>query len=162
MIIQILAAAMVAAAPVPTTPHAIVEALYAPYLANPHADGSKDMPGAEDMVRRYASKSLKAAIDFDRACEKREQGICNLDSDVLIDGQDWDISQLVIADQPVTPQGQIIRVTFINDHAPCSVTFVFIREGGVWKIDDLEDHSYDPDDKSDIQFWLKKELRGQS
>ena len=162
MIIQILAAAMVAAAPMPTTPHAIVQVLYAPYLADPHANNGSHTPDSEDMVRRYASKSLKAAIDFDKACEKREQGICNLDSDVLIDGQDWDISQLAITDAPATPDRQVVLVTFINDHTRCRVTFNFVREAGAWKIDDVEDRDDGYDGQPGTHFWLKKLLRGQS
>ena len=143
-----------------TTPHAIVQALYAPYLADPHANSGKQVPDDETEIRDFASKSLKRAIDADRACEKREQGICNLDFDMVIAGQDWDISKFAIADGPATADKQVIRATFDNG-GPVEVRFFFVRESGAWKIDDVEDLR-PKDDPIRRDLSMKKVLRGQS
>ena len=160
MIIQILAVAATIMSAAPTTPHAIVQALYAPYLADPHANSGKNVPDDETEIRDYATKSLKHAIDADRACEKREQGICNLDFDMVIAGQDWDISKFAIADGTATAEKQVIHATFENG-GPVEVRFFFVREHGAWKIDDVEDlRPKDDPIRRDIS--MKKQLRGQS
>ncbi len=160
MISLLLALLAVGAVHPATTPHAIVQALYAPYLANPHANSGAPSPDDETEIRDYASKSLKRAIDADRACEKREQGICNLDFDMVIAGQDWDISKFAIADGPATAMAQVVRATFDNG-GPVEVRFFFVRENGAWKIDDVEDlRRKDDPIRRDIS--MKKQLRGQS
>ena len=135
----------------PTTPHAIVQALYAP--AKPG-----DSESSVDAIGRYASKSLKRLIDADNACEKRYQAICNIDSDFLIAGQDGEASHLAIADGPVTAQGQVIDARFDND-GPVDVRFVFVRQGGAWKIDDVEDLRPKDADAFARDVGLKKQLR---
>ncbi len=158
MILNILILAGLAAAQPherPATPHAIVAALYAPYR------GTGDTGSAIDAIRAYATKGLKRLIDADDACQKREQGICNIDADVLIAGQDGAPSHLAIHDDPATRDGQVVRATFRNG-GPVRVTFVFVREDGAWKIDDVEDVNYGPHGRIAMQWRLKKTLQGQS
>ena len=76
MIVHALAIlALGAPAPQPATPHAIVQALYAPYVADPHAKGQGPSESDVDSIRRFAAKDLKRLITADDACQKREQGI---------------------------------------------------------------------------------------
>jgi ABC-type transporter MlaC component len=143
----------------PTTPHAIVQSLYAPYVADPQAQSPSHTGSAEDQIRAFASKSLKHAIDADDACMKREQGICNIDFDILIAGQDWDMSHFSITDDAATVQTQTVHVRF-DSGGPVEVRFYFVRQAGVWKIDDVEDlRPKDDPIRRDIR--LKKQLLGQ-
>jgi len=156
MIIPSLTIAILATAPAagttPATPHAIVQSLYAPYLADQNPDS------AQDSLRPYASKSLRRLIDADDACMKREQGICNIDFDILIAGQDGAPAHLAITDGPAKARGQVVRARFDNGGA-VEVRFVFVRQGGAWKIDDVEDlRPHDDPIRRDIH--LKKQLRG--
>lgn len=165
MIIETLAMMAVAAhAPVakiaPATPHAIVQSLYAPYVADPQGKHGGPSDSAEDTIRRYAAPALKHLIDADDACMKREQGICHIDFDFLIAGQDWDLSRFTLTDDPATPKGQVVRAGFDNG-GPVEVRFYFVRQGGAWKIDDVEDLR-PKDDPIRRDTWLKKQLRGQS
>lgn len=162
MIIETLAVmAMAAHAPIaktaPVTPHAIVQALYRPYVTGNHQGPSES---AEDSIRRFAGAGLKRLIDADDACMKREQGICNIDFDVLIAGQDGEPSKFTLTDEAATEKGQVVRANFDNG-GPVEVRFYFVREGGAWKIDDVEDlRPKDDPIRRDIR--LKKQLKGQS
>ncbi len=163
MIIETLAVmALAAHAPKPqaqpATPHAIVQALYVPYVG-PHAqDGPSD--SAEDAIRRYAAPGLKHLIDADDACMKREQGICNIDFDFLIAGQDGAPSHLTLSEDAVAADSQVVHARFDNG-GPVEVRFHFVRQGGAWKIDDVEDLR-PKDDPIRRSISLKKQLKGQS
>ncbi len=158
MIIETLAVLAVAQAPItktPTTPHAIVQALYRPYIAK--GDPSQS---AEDAIGRFAAPGLKRLIDADNACMKREQGICNIDFDFLIAGQDGEPTHLIIMDEAATKDGQVVRANFDNGGS-VEVRFSFVKVGGAWKIDDVEDlRPKDDPIRRDIS--LKKQLKGQS
>ncbi len=159
MIVHALAVlALAAHAPQPTTPHAIVEALYAPYVADPHANAPGPELRAVDSIRRFAGRELKHLISADDACQRREQGICNIDFDFLIAGQDWDISKFAITDSPATGDHQIVHVNF-ESGGPVEVRFYFVRQKGAWVIDDVEDLR-PKDDPIRRDIWLKKQLRG--
>ena len=156
MIIETLAVmALAAHAPAPVTPQAIVQALYAPYAA-----GKDPADSAEDAIRRYAAPGLKRLIDKDNACMKREQGICNIDFDFLIAGQDGAPSHLKITEDAPTKQGQVVHALFDNG-GPVEVRFHFVRQGAAWKIDDVE-NLRPKDDPIRRDIWLKKQLKGQS
>jgi len=142
----------------PVTPHGIVEALYAPYVADPHAKGTGPSESAVDSIRRFADRDLKHLISADDACQKREQGICNIDFDFLIAGQDWDLSKFSITDNPVTGDHQIVHANF-ESGGPVEVRFYFIRQDGAWKIDDVE-NLRPKDDPIRRDIWLKRQLRG--
>ncbi|MDZ5647060.1 hypothetical protein [Nitrospirillum sp. BR 11828] len=118
----------------PPTPQAIVEALYRPYLADPHAE--KDI--ATDSVasiRRHATPALARLLDADRACQARTHAICALDFDLIVDGQDWDLSGFGLETATV---GDTATVTarFING-TPRVLAYHFVMTGGRWRVDDL-------------------------
>lgn len=136
--IMIAAAAIACftAAAAADSPRQIVDALYAPYLHAPPSD-SVQTPDPLDSIATFASDSLGKAIQKNRACEEREEGICAIDFDILICGQDWDITHFrstLSGDKTAKP---IVRATFDNMGQPASVSFLFIRESGTWRIDDV-------------------------
>lgn len=159
MIIHTLAMlALIAHVPQPTTPHAIVQSLYAPYVADPHAGESGPALSAVDSIRRFAARDLRRLIDADDACEKRSGEICNIDFDFLIAGQDGDPSKLTITDGPATTGRQVVHAHFDNG-GPVEVRFYFVRQGGAWKVDDVEDLR-PKDDPIRRDIGLKRKLRG--
>jgi len=136
-----------AALAAPRTPHDIVATLYAQYLADPHAEHvSKDDKSALDLIRPYADASLGKAIDADNACQVQEQGICNMDFDVLIDGQDWDLSGFHIQDEAEAGGRQTIRAVFING-IPHRISFAFVKTKAGWRIHDATGVAFTPGGK---------------
>lgn len=138
LLTALVSPAMAAAA---DSPSQIVGKLYAPYLADPHAE-TDDMASAMDRIRPFATKAFIAAIDKDQACMKRE-GICNLDWDVIINGQDWELANFSLDEVwPYAPP-VIVTATFRNGQYSQQVKYYFIQEGTDWKIDDIEDQILD-------------------
>jgi len=160
MIIHVLGMlALAAHAPQPATPHAIVQSLYAPYVADPHAKGEGPALSAVDSIRRFAAPRLKKLIAADDACLKTSGEICNIDFDILIAGQDWDLSKFTISDDPAAGDRQVVHARFDNG-GPVEVRFYFVKSRGAWTIDDVEDlRPKDDPIRRDIR--LKKQLAGQ-
>ncbi|TWB21525.1 uncharacterized protein DUF3828 [Nitrospirillum bahiense] len=122
------------AEPAQSTPQAIVEALYRPYLADPHAEKDTTIDSVAQ-VRRHATPALARLLDADRACEKRTQGICALDFDIIIDGQDWDLSGFGLQAEA---SGDTATVTArFSNFGPRVLAYHFMRTGGRWLIDDV-------------------------
>jgi Protein of unknown function (DUF3828) len=138
-----------------TSPKQIVEALYKPYLADPHAEKSGS-PGALDLILPYASKSLQSAIHKNEECERREQGICNIDFDIIINAQDWDLSNFT-HQKETKNQLPVVRAIFSNG-GKNKVSYFFIREQGDWRIDDVEAIRYKHNGAIEYKYKLKKEL----
>ena len=139
------------------SPKDIVENLYAPYLADPHAEQT-DGPSALDAIRSKASKTLKHAIHRNDVCERREQGVCNIDFDIIIDAQDWDISHFAVTDGEDQATGlPVVTARFTNGY-PREVRYYFISEEGAWKIDDVQASQHDKRGKITRFYQLKSEL----
>lgn len=120
----------------PASPREIVQKLYKPYLDDPRAERT-EAPGSMDAVLAQASRSLSKAIEEEFACQKREEGVCNVDFDILINAQDWSLSKFAIIDLGGSGDKSMILAKFDN-MGPSGVRFTFIQEGGAWKIDDME------------------------
>lgn len=154
--LTLLASSPVLAASV-ASPRDIVEKLYAPYLADPHAEES-DTPSALDAIRPKASKALRHAIHRNDVCERQEEGVCHIDFDIIIDAQDWDISHFSAADGEDQSTGlPIVTARFTNGY-PREVRYYFISEEGAWKIDEIEASQHDKRGKVRGYYALKTEL----
>jgi hypothetical protein len=128
------AAAPAAAQPQPDQePLRIVRELYAPYLANRSTPGQ----GAIDLIRPHATPELQRLIDREKACTRRNQGLCALDYDMLVDGQDWRLSSLQITAQEARPGAMVVRASFRNMGKPKVIEFPFAIMGGRWVMSDL-------------------------
>lgn len=131
----------------PAEPLAMVETLYAPYKADPHAEKNSDADEHKTM-RAMASTSLAKALDREENCKEKTQEICALDASIVIMGQDWWLKDLVIMQESATPQQQVVRATFLNGKTNNNVRYFFIREDGAWKLDDI--HAVDPQQESGV------------
>jgi hypothetical protein len=96
-------------------------------------------PSALQLVRPHASKRLAALIAREKRCTDRHRGEpCNLHFDVIINGQDWELKNLVV--EPATLDGDRASVVarFTNFEAPKEIVYRYTRESGRWRIDDIE------------------------
>lgn len=90
------------------------------------------------LVVDRASKSLSELFKRNDACETEGQGICALDWDFIIDGQDFKLSKIKVDKTVITGDQASVTVSFKNFDAPCVNVYRFVREDGQWKVDDVE------------------------
>jgi hypothetical protein len=113
-------------------PLQIVRALYEPYVA------SRDTPkGALDLIRPHATADLRRLIEKEDACARRTRGICAIDYDVLVDGQDYKVTRLQVTAQDARPGAMTVRATFRNFDKATVVAFPFAVIGGRWQMTDV-------------------------
>ncbi|MEO5805002.1 DUF3828 domain-containing protein [Devosia sp.] len=107
------------------TPEAMLNAFYAPYLAN-------SIPEDEESFR---SQALQALYDADAAATPEgEMGA--LDFDPFINGQDWTLTDFKIGKAKISGDTAKVQVTFNNFDTPTVLVYDLVNEGG-WKIDDV-------------------------
>ncbi len=138
-----------------TSPRQIVEALYKPYLADLHAKKPTGS-SALDLILPYASKSLQTAIQKNQECEQHTHEICNIDFDIIINAQDWDLSNFAIQEESQKSL-PIVSAIFSNGEKN-KVSYFFVHEENAWKIDDIVAILYKRDGAIDYRYTLKKEL----
>ncbi|MFH1465984.1 MAG: hypothetical protein ABIO70_16485 [Pseudomonadota bacterium] len=97
----------------PQDPMAMVEQAYGPYLAGQMADLSTLVCWSARTGTLLASRRLFY--------------------DPVVNAQDFQIADLAFE----SLDGGSIRATFTNFGTPVEVTWVLVREGGVWRVDDL-------------------------
>jgi hypothetical protein len=119
--------------PDPSTWLKQVYALYEKAQSTPALDGK----ATTDLIEKRASKTLAALFRKDAACSKRTQGVCALDFDFVVDGQDYKISKVDVGPTVATGDKATVTVTFRNFDADSRNVYSFVREGGQWKVDDV-------------------------
>lgn len=122
-----------------TSPAAVVEALYEPYF-QPYESFDYQLLDATPLQ----SAGLKALFEKDR--EEAGEGIGRIDFDPYVNGQDFELTDLVVA-EPVYVAGRaVVAVSFANFEQPRDMGFILVKEGETWKIDDMwaadAEHSY--------------------
>ena len=108
-----------------------------------HAETSKETEkqASTELVEARASKALAALFKRDRDCEVKERGICALDWDFIVDGQDWRLSKIDVGALVVAGDKATVMVSFDNSGTACRNIYYFVRENGAWKVDDIETKS---------------------
>jgi hypothetical protein len=92
----------------------------------------------DELVMKRASKSLAALFKKNRDCETKAKGICALDWDFIIDGQDYTLSDVKVGAPAVAGDKATVTVTFRNFDETDVNVYSFVREGGQWKVEDIE------------------------
>ena len=108
-------------------------------LYRTYETGGTPGQSALQLVRPHASKRLAALIAREERCTDRHRGeSCNLDFDVIINGQDWELKNLAV--EPATLDGDRASVVarFTNFETPEEIVYRYTRESGRWRIDDIE------------------------
>lgn len=90
------------------------------------------------LIVRRSSKSLAALFRKNDECQKREQGVCAIDWDFVINGQDYQLSDVVIGAPVINGDKATVVATFKNMGGANRNTYYFVREGGAWKVEDVE------------------------
>lgn len=113
-----------------TSPQAVVEAIYEPYF-QPAESFDYQLLDATPLQ----SAGLNALFEKDR--EEAGEGIGRIDFDPYVNGQDFQLSDLVVA-EPVYVAGRaIVAVSFANFEQPREMGYLLVQEGDAWKIDDM-------------------------
>lgn len=108
------------------TPQALLEAFYAPYF-------NGNFPENEAQFRSHA---LQALYDDDaELAGEGEMGAISFDP--YIDGQDYDITELVIGAPAIAGDEAVVDVAFRNFGEPRALTYELVLEDGGWKVDDV-------------------------
>lgn len=89
-------------------------------------------------IRALASPELQQLIDREIACRQQGDFICNIDSSVLLDTQDGDVSDPVIAQ--TLAQGDMVEVTasFLVSGEPRQIVFLFRQQATGWTLTDVQ------------------------
>lgn len=117
------------------TPEAMLQAFYAPYLAN-------DTTATDDGFRSKALNGLYAA---DAEASDGEVGA--LDFDPYINGQDWMLTDFQIGQAEITGDTAKVAVTFKNFDQDTRLVYDLVDEDG-WKIDNVTSS------EGDVQYSL--------
>lgn len=138
------------------TPMEVVASFYKPYLPDSHVE-YQNIPESLSTISTYATYALRQAIARNEECERRD-GICNIDADIIINGQDYDLTTNVrLEESNPAKDRKVIRAHFTSLR-PVVVSYVFIKEHTEWKIDDVEAVDYKEDGKIDYRWSLKERL----
>lgn len=126
------------------TPQALIEAVYAPYVA-------QQLPEDEASWRSERLNALYQA-DAERTPEG-EMGALGFDP--YINGQDWTITDLAIGEPVLSGESGTVSVTFKNFGVEQELVYTVVREAGGWKVDDVEAVA------GEVQYRLSDILAGQ-
>jgi len=100
----------------------------------------KDTPdwfGDKRTLSKYFDKELTALFIKDAECQKREQGVCNLDFDPIYDAQDFEKETTNVQIAAVAGQPDLFKVTFTNLETRMLVYRLTNTPGG-WRISDIK------------------------
>lgn len=117
------------AAPVFDDPRALIEYVYAPYL-------NESDPFPDDPSEIY-SPTLKQLWD-EMSAKSEESEVPIIDFDPIINAQDYELTDFVVADPVIEADSATVVVSFSNLGEPQELHFELIRGGGGWQIDDIE------------------------
>ncbi|WP_029077022.1 DUF3828 domain-containing protein [Kaistia adipata] len=115
-------------------PQAFVAAIYDTY-----ADGGLGLPlDAAETVQRLFEPRLAAMILDDHAQAAELGDAPKLGADPFVDAQDWDLAEIRVAVEAVTPDRAEGHVAFANFGEPKRVDLELVRgEDGDWRIRDI-------------------------
>lgn len=109
------------------TPRALLDYAYAPYATGDFKDDN-------GLLYSNALNALFATAEANAP----EDDVGPVDFDVFVNGQDFQLTDLAIGDSTPEGDGVTVPVTFKNFGEAQSLVFHLIREGGGWKINDIE------------------------
>ena len=130
------------ATPAGPPPKDVIAALYAPYVAVHGLDavGDKMPPG---LRRADLSRKLTRVKDTqDLAFADCPIGPLPINFDVVIDAQDWDVSDVVLTPTEKGDKAMVVA-KFKNFGTDQQVTWSLVREDGQWKVDDARTDVWD-------------------
>lgn len=113
------------------TPEALLEAFYEPYFSGDFYEDET----------QFRSEALQVLYDNDaEITPEGEMGAISFDP--FIDGQDYEVTDLVIGTPDIAGDAATVEVTFKNFGQRRSLVYELVEEDG-WKIDDVVSTSPD-------------------
>ncbi len=131
-----------------SSPRAVVEEAYRPYVSGEDFDWSKYDQSA------VLSEGLKALYAKD--AEEAGDEIGRIDFDPLINGQDYDVKKLSIGEPQMQGDKAVVEVTFENFERPETIHISLVKEAGGYRIDNVT--SLDPEYPYDLREILESPL----
>jgi hypothetical protein len=113
-----------------TDPLRIVAAVYQQFI-RAQSSGDLSFTPSEDFYTPRLSKLVRD----DRKRANGEVGC--VDFDFWVNGQDWSITHLALADKSVARDRKTVVATFTNGRTPEEIHFDFILLAGRWLLDDV-------------------------
>ena len=92
------------------------------------------MPNIEGVY----SERLQALIDKDQK-ETPEGEVGRIDWDLFVDGQDWQLTELMIVPVSQSATAAEVRATFKNFGEPRDILYTLVPEDDHWRIDDIQE-----------------------
>jgi hypothetical protein len=89
------------------------------------------------LMRPRASKRLAVLIDKEERCKARTREICNLEFDVIVNGQDWELKGVRVELATLSDRRASVAARFTNIGTPQEIVYSFVRETGKWKLDEV-------------------------
>ena len=118
-------------------PKVWVGQIYASYLAAQHSTAAINQPeNFTDVIIHRATPQLSKLLKLENTCTQQE-GICALDHDFIVAGQDYEIKKLTITKFITDKNKGYLKVNFENFHVPTQVTFEFLKINNNWKINNI-------------------------
>lgn len=105
------------------TPEALIEALYEPYLAG---EIPNDQLGFFSSDTRVAWESLMEEDDY------------GLGFDPVVDGQDFDITEIAVSEPEAAGKGVEVVAEFENFGEPRVMIYTLVEEEEGWLVHDIE------------------------
>ena len=117
-------------------PEAMIRQLYAPYFA------ANELPETiaddRETLQRTFDDELTELLLADFACQRREEGVCNLDWDPFIAAQDWKLDQLAVIALEGAPGEATVEAAFDNLGERTVVRYSLVLLPRGWRIADIE------------------------
>jgi hypothetical protein len=96
-----------------------------------------DWFGDKRTLSKYFDKELTALFIKDDECQKREQGVCNLDFDPIYNAQDFGEEPINLQIAAVTGEPDLFNVTFTN-LGTRTLVYKLTNTPGGWRISDIK------------------------
>jgi hypothetical protein len=114
-------------------PLLVVHQFYQPYVTE-----GDSAPDDLALIAEHATQSLQSLISREQGCEREVQGVCRIDFDPVLGGQDCDFhGRWPKFTTTITVAGERVTAKFSNGDVAMRVVYEFIREGGDWRIDNI-------------------------
>ncbi|WP_436637867.1 DUF3828 domain-containing protein [Microbaculum sp. FT89] len=112
-------------------PDAVVGEIYSSY-----EDGGLGISPSDPALRERFSARLRALLAEEDARIDRD-GIGNLDFDVFVDAQDFDITGIEIGTPEISGAKAEVAVGLLNFGQLRQFRYLLVMEDGAWRIDDI-------------------------
>lgn len=122
-----------ATAQVKGDPAAMVHGIY-----NQLLDPNIPAPSDFELLRPLASDRLQDLLDREIACQEQGDETCKYGFSVIVDGQDFDLTNLAIDETLHQSDSAEVTASFHNFGEPKQVVFVFQKQGAGWVLEDVQ------------------------